>query len=175
MICPYVSRGDLYNNYDVTSARNIFQSSGHSKIVSNISQTHPKYLISIGIIIWNEKRDFRTLSRGDNNHWCVGKENNRLENNIWHPLLAALMRHMLYKGWISNLLLFYSSSTSEIKSSSSSITAAWIWHSEEKFSEKNIRYFKESLHARVTSAKSHQHHLNSNQSAILFLVWQSKI
>ena len=125
-----------------TSARNIFRSSSHSKIVSNTSQTHPKYLISIDIIIWNEKRDFRTLSRGDNNHWCVGKENNRLENNIWHPLIAALMRHMLYKGWISNLLLFYSSSTSEIKSSSSSITAAWIWHSEEKFSEKKHLLFQ---------------------------------
>ena len=174
MICPYVSRGDLYNNYDVTSARNIFQSSSHSKIVSNTSQTHPKYLISIGIIIWNEKRDFRTLSRGDNNHWCVGKENNRLENNIWHPLIAALMRHMLYKGWISNLLLFYLSSTSEIKSSSSSITAAWIWHSEEKFSEKNTFVILRHPY----TPESHQQSLtniNSNQSAILFLVWQSKI
>ena len=76
MICTYVSRGDQYNNYDVTSARNIFQSSGHSKMVSNTSQTYPKYLISIGIIIWNEKKDFRTLSRGDHNHWCVGKEIN---------------------------------------------------------------------------------------------------
>ena len=56
MICPNVSRGDQCNNYDITSARNIFQSSSHSKIVSNTSQTHNKYLISLGIIIWNEKR-----------------------------------------------------------------------------------------------------------------------
>ena len=82
MICTYVSRGDQYNNYDVTSARNIFQSSGHSKMVSNTSQTYPKYLISIGIIIWNEKKDFRTLSRGDHNHWCVGKENNRPKSTL---------------------------------------------------------------------------------------------
>ena len=39
-----------------SSARNIFQRSSRSKIVSNTSQTHPKYLISICIIIWNEKR-----------------------------------------------------------------------------------------------------------------------
>ena len=71
MICPNVSRGDQCNNYDITSARNIFQSSSHSKIVSNTSQTHPKYLISIGIIIWNEKKDFRTLSRGDKGRYCV--------------------------------------------------------------------------------------------------------
>ena len=176
MICPHVSRGDKCNNYDVTSARNIFQSSGHSKIVSNTSQTHPKCLISIGIIIWNEKRDFRTLSRGDNNHWCVGKENNRLENNIWHPLLAALMRHMLYKRWISNLLLFYSSSTSEIKSSSSSITAAkaarLLMLLSDSLPGSRMPSFRSS--ATICSNLSPSH-LNSTQSAILFLVWQSKI
>ena len=58
MICPNVSRGDQCNNYDITSARNIFQSSSHSKIVSNTSQTHNKYLISLSIIIWNEKKRF---------------------------------------------------------------------------------------------------------------------
>ena len=71
MICPNVSRGDQCNNYDITSARNIFQSSSHSKIVSNTSQTHNKYLISLGIIIWNEKEVFRTLSRGDKSRYCV--------------------------------------------------------------------------------------------------------
>ena len=56
MICIYVSRGDQYNNYDVTSARNIFQSSGHSKMVSNTSQTYPKYLISIASLFEMRKR-----------------------------------------------------------------------------------------------------------------------
>ena len=41
-----------------------------------------------------------------------------------HPLLSALMQHMLYKAQISNLLLLYPSSTSVIKSSRSSITSA---------------------------------------------------
>ena len=69
MFCPFVSRGDKSNNFDVTIARNIFQSSWHSKMASNTSQRHHKNQF---LIIWNEKNDFPALSRGDNGHWSVG-------------------------------------------------------------------------------------------------------
>ena len=69
MFCPFVSQGYKSNNFDVTIARNIFQSSWHSKMASNTSQKHHKNQFLIGVIIWNEKNDFPALSRGD---WSVG-------------------------------------------------------------------------------------------------------
>ena len=69
MFCPFVSRGDKSNNFDITIARNIFQSSWHSQMASNTSQRHHKNQF---LIIWNEKNDFPALSRGDNGHWSVG-------------------------------------------------------------------------------------------------------
>ena len=173
MICTYVSRGDQYNNFDVTSARNIFQSSGHSKMVSNTSQTYPKYLISIGIIIWNEKKEFRTLSQGDHNHWCVGKENNR-------PKSTLCFQHWCSTCYIKDIFLIccYFIRHRHQKSSHQARQLHQPKQSDipkrKTLSEKTfviLKRHEEGLIAR----KSHISIVSPTQSAISLLVWQSSI
>ena len=64
----------LFRMSDSSQPRKTFAEKNRTYKMNN--PAYPKYLISIGIIIWNEKKDFRTLSRGDHNHWCVWKEIN---------------------------------------------------------------------------------------------------
>ena len=97
MFCPFLSRGEKSNNFHVTIARNIFQSSWHSKMASNTSQKHYENKFLIGVIIWNDKKWFSSV---------------------------VPRRQWSLKCWKSNFMVLYSSSTSEVKSSSSSMTAA---------------------------------------------------
>ena len=136
-------------------------------MVSNTSQTYPKYLISIGIIIWNEKKEFRTLSQGDHNHWCVGKENNR-------PKSTLCFQHWCSTCYIKDIFLIccYFIRHRHQKSSHQARQLHQPKQSDipkrKTLSEKNICHFKEAWGGSHCTQESHQYSLTNSISNIAF-------
>ena len=79
-----MSRGDKSKNHHAKIARNIIQSSSHSKIIQIQIQIHPKHWISIISYFETRKADFRTMSWGDKTHANLMEHAYQKANGLIH-------------------------------------------------------------------------------------------